>query len=98
MPMLGREPAIISRKKPTGAPISYPVCGDWTCDDYDYDWKTVTPDDPYDGEDYASIKREQRIAYHHEPQNEWQRKLQEERDRLSGGDPLWWGKPQIPRT
>jgi hypothetical protein len=93
MPHIGRKPAIVSRTKPTGQPIFYPICGEWTCDDYDYDWETVRPDDPYSGEDYAAIKREHQIAMRHEPRQEWRQKLREERDRLSGGDPLWWGRP-----
>ena len=93
MPMLGRESVIVSRKKPTGQVIDYPRCGEWTCDDYDYDWDSVRPDDPYDGEDYAAIKREHQIVTYHQPRTDWRRRLEQEREK-SGGDPLWWGKPQ----
>jgi len=89
MPMIGREPAVRSRVDPTGQPISYPVCSDWTCDDEE-DWETVGPGD----EDYAAVKRERDIVYYHEPRDKWRERLYEERDRLSGGDPLWCGKPR----
>lgn len=89
MPHLGRKPAVRSRTQPTGRPISYPECGDWTCD-YDEDWSIVAAGD----EDYAAVKREQEIVYYHEPRTEWRERLEEERTRLSGGDPLWWGKPR----
>lgn len=87
-PFLGREPAVKSRTKPTRPVIDYPSCSDWTCDD-DEDWDAVGPED----EDYPAIRREHDIVYYHEPRTDWRRRLQEERDRLSGGDPLWWGKP-----
>lgn len=90
MPMSDREPVFVSKKKPTGLSISYPVCGDWQCDDFDYDWDVIGPEDV----DYPAVKREQKIAHHHEPQREWWQRLYAERDRLSGGDPLWWGKPK----
>ena len=86
-PHIGREPAVKSKTQPTGAPIYYPTCSDWSCDD-DYDWELIGPDD----EDYAAVKREEQIARYHEPRTQWRERLQEERDRLSGGDPLWWGK------
>ena len=88
-PFIGRDPAVAPRRKPTGHPISYPTCSDWSCDD-DYDWDLVGPDD----EDYTAIKREYEIAYYHEPRTEWRKRLREERERLSDGDPLWWGKPK----
>ena len=69
------------------APISYPVCSDWTCDD-DEDWETVGPTDP----DYPAVKREQAIVYYHQPRDEWRERLQRERDEHSGGDPLWVGR------
>jgi hypothetical protein len=89
-PHLGREPAVTSRTKPTGPVISFPSCAAWSCDD-DEDWtESVGPDD----EDYAAVRREHDIAYYHEPRTEWRERLQQERDRLAGGDPLWWGKPK----
>lgn len=91
--MLGRDPAVVSRKKPTGPSIHFPECGDWTCDDFEYDWDFVGRAN----EDYAAVKREHDIAYYHEPRDDWRRRLQAERDRLSGGDPLWWGKPAAER-
>lgn len=88
MPNLGRKPAVVPREKPSGVPLGYPECADWTCDD-DEDWTVIGPDD----EDYPAVKREHEIVYHHEPRSEWRQRLQAERDRLSGGDPLWWGEP-----
>ena len=70
--------------KPTGRPFSYPVCGRWDCDDWE-DWETVTPDD----EEYSAAKRERDIVDYHQPRNDWPRRLQEERDRRNGGEPLW---------
>ena len=87
MPFFDRKSAVVSRQKPTGPIIDYPTCSDWSCDD-DYDWESVGPDD----EDYAAIKRERDIAYRHEPRSEWELRLRSERNRLSDGDPLWWGK------
>lgn len=87
-PHLGRRPTVVSRESPTGSHISYPACSDWTCDDEE-DWEAVGPDDA----DYPAVKREYEIVYYHEPRSEWQARLWQERDRLAGGDPLWWGKP-----
>lgn len=88
MPHIGREPAVQSHTAPSGARVSYPECSDWTCDD-DEDWSSVGPND----EDYAAVKREREIVYYHEPRDEWRERITQERDRISGGDPLWWGKP-----
>ena len=88
MPHIGREAAVVSRVQSTGASIWYPVCGDWSCDD-DEDWQIVWNRE----EDYAAIKRESEIAHFHEPRNQWQDRLEEVRRELSGGDPLWWGRP-----
>lgn len=88
-PFAGREPAVESRQQPTGPTLSYPSCGDWTCDDED-DWDSVGPDN----EDYAAVRREHDIALYHHPREGWERRIYDERDRLSGGDPLWWGKPR----
>ena len=74
-------------KAPSGQPISYPECGDWTCDDYDYDWAVATNDDP----EYAGAKREQQIVRYHQPREDWPRRLREERDKRNGGRPLWSG-------
>ena len=71
--------------KPSGHPIHYPICGDWTCDDYDYDWEIIGPED----EDYSAVKREHQIATYHKPQAEWRARLQAERDKRNHGDPLW---------
>jgi hypothetical protein len=83
-----RVRAVVSRVPPTGTPLVYPVCGDWTCND-DEDWEVVGPDD----EDYPAVKREDRIARYHEPRDEWPAALRTERARLTAGDPLWWGRP-----
>lgn len=89
MTMMGREAAVKSRYAPPAPPIYYPICGDWSCDD-EYDWEFICPND----EDYAAVKREYTIVTYHEPREDWRRRLEDERDRLSGGDPLWWGKPK----
>lgn len=68
--------------------IFYPVCADWECDDVDYDWETVGPDDPI----YRYVKREEQIATYHQPRAEWRKRLQQERDEKNDGRPLWWGK------
>lgn len=89
MPFIGREPVIVPREKPTGPPVFYPTCSDWTCDD-DEDWEWIGPED----EDYSAVRREEQIARYHQPRDKWPERLHEERARLSGGDPLWWGKPK----
>jgi hypothetical protein len=68
--------------------IDFPTCGRWDCDD-EYDWEVVTPSDV----NYAAIKREQRIAYYHHPRDGWMRRLQAERDKRNGGEPLWMDAP-----
>ena len=88
-PHIGREPAVVPREKPSGPILPYPECGDWACDD-DEDWDSIGPDSA----DYPAVRREHDIAYYHEPRNDWAERLQAERDRLAGGDPLWWGKPK----
>jgi hypothetical protein len=69
--------------------IAYPTCGDWSCDD-DYDWEAVGDGDS--PEFYGAVKREEQIVRYHEPRDGWRRRLQEERDKRNGGDPLWFGK------
>lgn len=69
---------------PQGRPISYPVCGDWACDDEE-DWGTATPGDP----EYRGAKRERQIALYHEPRSEWRERLWAERLRRNAGPPLW---------
>lgn len=88
MPHMFREPVVTSRSKPTGHALYYPTCSDWSCDD-DQDWDVVRSDD----EDYAAIKRESELVYFHEPRKEWHAHLEKVRAELSGGDPLWWGRP-----
>jgi len=87
-PHQGRSPAVASRRKPTGPVIDYPVCTDWTCDD-EYDWESIGPDD----ENYAAVRREHDIVHYHQPREGWLDRLQAERAKRSGGDPLWWGRP-----
>lgn len=70
--------------------IFYPVCGNWDCDD-GYDWESIGPDD-YAQERYRAIKCEERIVLYHQPRDDWARRLQEERNKLNNGDPLWFGK------
>lgn len=88
MPHLGRAPAVIARTQPTGKPVYYPECSDWTCDDPE-DWTFVLATE----EDYAATKRESDIVNFHEPRGEWQEHLEKVRAELSDGDPLWWGRP-----
>jgi len=72
-------------KKPSGQRIYYPVCGDWDCDDFDYDWETIGPED----EGYSAVKREYQITSYHEPATERMTRLYEERNKRNHGDPLW---------
>ena len=72
-------------KKPCGRRINYPICGDWMCDDHDYDWESIGPED----EGYSAVKREQQIVDYHEPRDLWRRRLQTERDERNHGAPLW---------
>lgn len=77
----------MTRPKPSGARIYYPICGDWTCDDYDYDWEDIDSGD--DPERYRAVKREHQIVTYHQPQAMWRSRLQDERDKRNHGDPLW---------
>lgn len=86
-PLKGNLPAVESRKRPTGPPIYYPMCGHWECDD-DYDWDWISPEH----EDYGAVRREHDIATYHQPPNDWQRRLAVERACLSDGNPLWHGR------
>jgi hypothetical protein len=61
------------------------MCGQWGCDDCEYDWEWIGPDEP----GYSAVKREWQIVYYHEPRTEWQSRLQAERDARSGGAVLW---------
>jgi len=70
--------------------VYYPVCGEWTCDDFDYDWETV--DKETVPEVYRAARREEQIARYHQPRADWRRRLQQERDEKNNGDPLWVGK------
>ena len=62
MPFIGREPAVVSREKPTGPPIFYPTCSDWACDDEgcycpdDVFWRRLLGDDDpgAPGKDWAA--------------------------------------------
>ena len=74
--------------KPSGQRIYYPICGDWDCEDDDYDWETIGPDEP---KRYSAVKREHQIVTYHKPEAEWRSRLQEERDKRNHGDPLWTG-------
>jgi hypothetical protein len=64
--------------------VDFPVCGDWSCDDEE-DWDVAAPGDP----EYPGAKREEQLARYHQPRSEWRERLQAERDRRSGGRPLW---------
>ena len=72
-------------QKPSGQRISYPICGQWDCDDFEYDWEWIGPDEP----GYSAVKREQQIVDYHEPRAEWRSRLQAERDKHNNGDRLW---------
>jgi hypothetical protein len=72
-------------KKPSGQRIYYPLCGDWDCEDDDYDWDTVGPDE----ENYSAIKREHQIVTYHQPETERMSRLHAERVERNHGDPLW---------
>lgn len=77
-------------KKPSGQRIYYPICGDWDCEDDDYDWETIGPDDPGDPPGrYSAVKREHQIVTYHQPEAERMSRLYEERDKRNHGDPLW---------
>ena len=80
----------MSEKRQAQRVIGYPVCGLWDCDD-EYDWESIGPEDD-EPERYRAIKREEQIVLYHQPRDDWPRRLQEERNKLNNGDPLWFGK------
>ncbi len=70
-----------------GDAVYYPLCGDWWCDDFDYDWELTDPvNDPAR---HAAVMAEKRLLDDRVPVQIQVDALQRERNARTSGRPLW---------
>lgn len=73
-------------------PLRYPVCGDWSCDDDEYDWESADP--VLEPAVYAGVAEEMRIIDRVTDSGRiltdaWTEALFRRRDHQAAGRPLW---------